>query len=70
MDELMGIVRMTKQLEDEISNPQFETNTGRVRNWRNHVPTELRKIWATLSAEARLCVYIMAVEQANKEEWE
>lgn len=71
MNELREAAKMTKAIEDEINNPEFnESDTGLPeRDWRRYVPEELREIWPKLGAEARLSIYIMA-RAIDRETWE
>jgi len=43
---------------------------GRVHDWRNYVPDELRKLWPHLSEETRMVVAICCEHQASNEDWE
>lgn len=43
---------------------------GRVHNWRTHVPDEVRVLWPTLSNGGRMCIALMAENEAENEEWE
>lgn len=43
---------------------------GRVCDWRNHVPEEIRDIWAVLTQRDRCLVAIVADHAASQEEWD
>lgn len=40
-----------------------------VHEWRAYVPGELRAVWESMSAEARLAAYLVAEYSANQESW-
>ena len=62
-----------RQYQSEIINlmhePQFENKTKQ-HNWRNHIDTEIQAIWASLSEQARIALYIDAEAKAGSEEWD
>lgn len=43
---------------------------GRVHDWRNHVPEEVQKAWATFSPEHRSLLVDWADGLADREEWD
>jgi hypothetical protein len=43
---------------------------SKVHDWRNHVPSSVYQVWDMLPAEARLVAFVMAQEQASREEWD
>lgn len=47
-----------------LCNPEFE-KAAKTHDWRNHIPSEIRKLWKNLGEEARMIVYIVAQEQAD-----
>ena len=53
----------------DIENPQFK-KAGRIHDWRNHVPYEVKEVWNELSAEERKVFALMAGEAADMEEWD
>jgi hypothetical protein len=55
--------------DDDLEDPRWEA-AGRVHDWRNHVPEEVRAMWPTLGREGRLGVYYMAQAAASAEEWD
>lgn len=52
-----------------LDKPDFEHKT-KVHDWRNHVPSDLQIVWKTLPRIAKICIVIMAEEQASAEEWD
>jgi hypothetical protein len=54
----------------DFTDGTFDAPAGRVHEWRNHVPHEIKTIWATLSDRERKLVAIMAERQASAEEWD
>lgn len=54
---------------DELDNPEFE-NAGRVHDWRNHVPEEVKEQWDQLSLDAKQVAYLAAYNEAENEEWD
>jgi hypothetical protein len=49
--------------------PKFGEES-RVHDWRNYIPEELQKVWEDLPIEAKYAAYIVAYEQASKEDWD
>lgn len=43
---------------------------GRVHDWRNHIPEEIRGCWGQLSPDARIVAYAFARRLAADEEWD
>jgi hypothetical protein len=39
-------------------------------DWRTHVPNFIRKAWPRLSIETRICVFAIAHDEADQEEWD
>lgn len=54
----------------EMLNPQFELNHGRVHNWRNYVSEVVKAHWNELPIEARLVSYLGACQETGREEWD
>lgn len=54
---------------DSINTADFK-NTSLVHDWKNHVPCDLINIWADLSLNTKVAVYMTAEKAANTEEWE
>lgn len=57
--------------EDVIAGdaPRWD-GAGRVHDWRNHVPEEVKKLWPTFSEIQRKALYDWANDLASAEEWE
>jgi hypothetical protein len=53
----------------DLETPEFD-NAGRVHDWRNHVPEEVKEQWDQLSVEARKVAYLAAYNEAEREEWD
>ena len=43
---------------------------GRVHDWRNHVPEEIKILWDALTWEAREVAFFMACQEADMEVWD
>lgn len=43
---------------------------GRVHNWKNHVPNNVRAIWASFTDAQKQALFGWASELAEREEWE
>lgn len=43
---------------------------GRVHNWRNHVPKNVRAVWGTFTPDQKLALALWADDLADREEWE
>jgi hypothetical protein len=56
-----------KEAIKAIKNPQWK-NTGNVHDWRNYIHDGTKELWNRLSGETRLVAYIMAYQQASREE--
>lgn len=52
-----------------LDNVNFQEG-GKVHNWRNYVPFELQSAWEELTLRERQIIFVMACEQADKEEWD
>ena len=65
-----AVVRLTSErARDNVENPDWDSR-GKVHDWRNHVPPEIRDVWHMLGHEARLIAYAMAEDVAGNEEWD
>ena len=53
----------------DISDATF-SKAEKCHDWRNHVPFVIKKLWGSLSEEARLVSIIIAEEGSDREEWE
>lgn len=49
--------------------PEWE-KAGKVHDWRNHVPDEVRAAWNTFTDAQKLLLYNWADDLASSEEWE
>lgn len=54
---------------DYLEDGRFDKATP-VHDWRNYVPSDLMYHWQELTLREKKIIYILASEQANKEEWE
>ena len=43
---------------------------GKVHDWRNYIPDDIRRLWPRLSQDARVVAVVIADMQAEKEEWD
>lgn len=64
----------TVQLEEAVylaglDDPEW-SEAGKVHDWRNHVPEEVRELWETLDFAGRYCVALMAIKHADNENWD
>lgn len=46
------------------------TNTRKVHDWRNHVPSNVQEIWSTFTEAQRTALVQWADGLASNEEWE
>lgn len=53
----------------DLNEPNFD-KANKVHDWRNHVTSDFIDIWDNLSLREKQIIYIMAEQQANKEEWD
>jgi len=53
----------------EWLNPKWD-EAGRVHDWRNHVPDEVKEIWVTFTDAQKRALFAWAEELAGREEWE
>lgn len=58
-----------KETMRDIENPKWE-ETGRVHDWRNHVPSWFEEVWDKLGIETRYALYVVAKQEAGREEWD
>lgn len=65
-DELY-VNALTESLD--LTDPKWE-EAGLVHDWRNHVPICIQEHWNNLTTDARMCVALMAMEMADRENWE
>lgn len=56
-------------LKEEAENPQWD-KAGKVHDWRNHIPDEVREIWETFTVQQRLVLTAWADELAGREHWD
>lgn len=54
---------------EDIVNPQWESG-GRVHNWKNYVPDDLKDIWHKFSKEQLIVLVETFDTIASNEEWE
>lgn len=64
-----GLRTLRDDMLRDIPEPKWEA-TSRVHDWRNYVPEFVQARWDKLSNVAKICIYVMAKEQAEREEWE
>lgn len=53
----------------DINNPDFKS-TSRVHDWRNYVPYDWQKNWEHFTERERQIIAVMALSQADDEEWD
>lgn len=53
----------------EISEPKWE-KCGRVHDWRNYIPEFVQKDWKYLTLNSRAILFVIAEDQANREDWD
>jgi hypothetical protein len=68
MPQLYGL-KLGEYEFPNLDKPEFE-NAGRVHDWRNHVPDDIKEVWGQLSYEAKFIAAYVADEAAGKEEWD
>ena len=54
---------------EDIVNPEWEVG-GRVHNWKNYVPDDLKAIWHTFSKDQLIVLAETFDTIASNEEWE
>jgi hypothetical protein len=69
MRAAIDVLNLTNAQVHTIDNPEFE-KAGKVMDWRNHVPAELKEHWDELSGDAKAVAFSMAQSLAEMEEWE
>ena len=55
-----------RQVQEHLANPDWKYSQ-KYGDWRNHVDSTLRNLWAGMSEETRLAIYYQAVQQARYE---
>lgn len=58
-----------KSNQFDLSDDTFE-RTGRVHDWRNHVPPRMVEVWHRISEIERYAAAYVAQYAADQEEWE
>lgn len=53
----------------DIEAPDW-ANTGKVHDWKNHVPEEVRIIWSSFTTAQKLALYQWSSSLADNEEWD
>ena len=57
-------------LPDDLASPEWFRPFEDCHDWKSHIPGELRRLWAELSHESRLALFVVAQKLADDEEWE
>ena len=72
MSELLFYLRkvVSPFCRENVMDPRCFENVGRVSDWRNHVPDNVRCVWNKLSEKERLLVVAVAEQAASQEEWD
>jgi hypothetical protein len=52
---------------EEIADPKWPTQGRTWGDWKQYVQDDLRRLWPSLSLEARLCCYLTARHSASHE---
>lgn len=60
---------MMTERDFDLSDDTFG-RTGRIHDWRNHVPLSVIDIWETLTLRERFVAALVAQNMAEREEWE
>jgi hypothetical protein len=55
--------------DDDYLDPKWEEG-GRVHNWRNYVPENVRAIWDTFTPNQKLVLSLWADDFAGRENWD
>jgi len=69
LDEMSLSLGLDPLILGYLRDPDFG-NARKCHDWRNHVPVGIMTIWGRLSLETRAVVYFMALERADREEWD
>jgi hypothetical protein len=62
------LVLLPEKAIQDIKNPEPWHGGASRGNWRRYVPHDIEKLWAELSFQARLAVYIMAQARVSEED--
>jgi hypothetical protein len=65
----MRTLEEMRALGESLRDVDWE-GAGRVHDWRNYVPDEVRALWRGLASEARGVAHIIAQDAADAEEWD
>lgn len=52
-----------------LARPDFK-NAGKVHDWRNYVPDEMKNNWNKLTDRERMIIIIICDEIASQEDWD
>lgn len=68
MNEFKELLDKNKEI-GLTENPDFD-KCRKYYDWKNYIPDMLKKHWESLSYQARICAYLVAKNQADKENWQ
>jgi hypothetical protein len=60
----------SSDLPDDLAAPNWNDETNRVHNWRNHIGWFAQENWAIFSRYQKIILWLDAEEAASSEEWE
>ncbi len=63
--EIKELLTHDEWMLESVFNPEFEKLPQGFRDWRNHVPDTMKRIWFSLNEETRLCMVITATEASS-----
>lgn len=57
-------------VKGDLYAPNFKPLEEKVHNWKKYVPGVFKQLWDEIPLSARVCIVLMAEEQASAEEWD
>ena len=62
-------MELTEWLKEQAVEPKWN-EAGKVHDWRNHVPPDIRKMWGSFMVVQRYALVAWADELASNEHWD
>lgn len=66
----MNSTNVSDYEREQINQKKPWRTTHRVHEWRNYIPEEMESMWADLPFEARVLVFMVCEEAAQRDEWD
>jgi hypothetical protein len=68
--DLVRLAGMSRsRLRAVLARPCWQ-EAGRMHDWRNHIPEQLRRAWQRMPESARVAAYIVSAHEAEREDWD